>query len=129
MSTATSTPIYIYRVKRLLERQVVGCTLGRSLLCWREWSCSGSWGSSLLRREWCGTSHRGRGNRRHLAANDVVSADIVEPTALILVSINVELNGDILVHLNVKLLDAVLAKKAEYATPGELSGNFDNIIL
>ena len=44
-------------------------------------------------------------------------------------SINIEANGDILTHLNVKLLDAVLAKKAEYATPGELSGNFDDIIL
>ena len=44
-------------------------------------------------------------------------------------SVNIELDGHVLVQLNVKLLDAVLAKKAEYATPGELSGNFDDIIL
>ena len=43
--------------------------------------------------------------------------------------VDVELNGDILVHLNVKLLDTILAKNAEDATSRELSGDLDDIIL
>ena len=43
--------------------------------------------------------------------------------------INIELDGDVLVHLKVKLLDTVLAKNAKYATLGVLSRNLDYIIL
>ena len=43
--------------------------------------------------------------------------------------INIELDGDVLVHLKVKLLDTVFAENAEYATLGVLSRNLDYIIL
>ena len=43
--------------------------------------------------------------------------------------INIELNGHILVHLNVKLFDAVFTEDSENATTGELSRNLNHIVL
>ncbi len=43
--------------------------------------------------------------------------------------IDVKLNGDILIHLNIELLDALLAKNAKNTTLGILPRNFDDIIL
>jgi len=43
--------------------------------------------------------------------------------------IDIELDGDILVHLKVKLLDTILAEDTEDATLGILTGNLDDIVL
>ena len=120
-------------VSTKLERQVVGCIACGRFLCRREGgcrigcrSCRGS-----LRREGRSTGSIGIGTRNgsHLTADNIVGADIVEPTALILMGVDIELNGHVLVHLKIKLLDAVFAENAEDTTSGILSGNFDNIIL
>ena len=43
--------------------------------------------------------------------------------------VDVELDGHVLVHLNVKLLDTVFAENPEDATARILSWNFNDIIL
>ncbi len=43
--------------------------------------------------------------------------------------IYIELYGHILVHLNIELLDAVLAENAEKHLTGILTRNFKNIVL
>ena len=83
--------------------------------------------SHLLRRERSGTSLRS--SYGNLTTDNIEGTDIIEPASLVLMGIDVELNGDILIHLNIVLLDAVLAEDAEDATFGIGSGNFDDIVL
>ena len=44
-------------------------------------------------------------------------------------SVNVELNRQVLTHLNIKQLDTVFAKYAEHTLPGELTRHLNDIIL
>ena len=43
--------------------------------------------------------------------------------------VNIELDSDILIHLNVELFNAVFTKNTEYATSWILPWHFDNIVL
>ena len=108
-----------------LERQVVGAALRGCLRCRRErrGSCIGLGLCRWERRCTC-ISYRG-----HLTTNHVVGTDFIEPTALILMGIDVELDGKILTILYVELLDTVFSEKAEYALARILSGNLDDILL
>ena len=60
---------------------------------------------------------------------DVEGTDVVEPAALILVGINIELDGDILTILNVELTNAVFAKNTEHHATRILAGDFQHVIL
>ena len=114
---------------RRSEGQIVGCTFAGRLLCGREGSrCTTTLWSSILLRSGCKRS--GLWNRlSHLAANDVVGTNVVEPTSLPLTCVNVELNGDFFARLYVKLLDAILSKDVEDHPAGILSWYFDYILL
>ena len=111
-----------------LERQVVGTTLTRRFLS--RWEGRGG----CIGCRWEGRSHRS-GTRhwgtgyRHLTTQHIVGTDIVEPSALILVGIDIELDGDILVHLDIELLDPVFPKNAEHATLGILARDLYHIVL
>jgi len=118
-----------------LERQVVGGSLaGRLLCCWER--CCGIICNRLLRGEGtgrgrCGACDGGSGGDglSHLATDDVEGTDVVEPTALILVRVNVELHGDIFTSLDVELLDAIFSKDAEDHAARVLSGNLNHVVL
>ncbi len=120
----------------LLEGEIIGGAVTCGILCRREGSglCGGSY--RLLGREGsCGSlrsssdgSTWSSGNRSSATYN-VESTDIVEPTAIELVGINVELNGQVLTHLNIELPDTVFAKYAEHTLPGELARHLDDIVL
>lgn len=69
------------------------------------------------------------GYRGYLATNDVVGANFIEPTALVLMGIDVKLDGKILAILNIKLLDTVFSEKAEYALARILTWNLNDILL
>ena len=107
-----------------LEGQIVGRTLSRLLSSGRE-RC-GLLCRSSLRLWWercgcCGINGCSR--------NNIESTDLVEPTAVVLVGVDIERYGDILTHLNVELLDAVLTKHTEQTLAGILTRHFDNILL
>ena len=112
-----------------LERQVVSAaTFGCWLLSRREGSGGPCYG--LCRRE--GRHSLGGYGRtlwNGLAAGDVVGANLVEPTAIVLVGIDIELDGHILTILDIELLDAVFAKETEDTLAGILTGNLDDILL
>ena len=59
----------------------------------------------------------------------VVGTDIIEPAALILMGINIELNGQVLTVLNIELTNTIFTEDAEDATLGILTGNFNDIVL
>ena len=44
-------------------------------------------------------------------------------------SVNIELNGHVFVHLDIELLDTVFAEDTEDTTTRILSGNLNDIIL
>lgn len=73
-----------------------------------------------------GTCHRSGG---YCATNDIIGTDIVKPTAIILVGIDVKANGNVLTHLNIKLLDTVLTKDTEQTLTRILARNLNNIVL
>ena len=100
-----------------LEGQIVGATLACRLLSGREGRGSRS-----------DTSHRGTSNG-YLTTQHVVGTDIVEPTALIFVGVDIELDGDILVHLNIELLNPVFSENTEHATLRILTRDFNHIVL
>ena len=105
----------------MLERQVVcaSCTsFGCRFRLWREW-CGGS-------IEW-----RHRSSVRLLCwhAINLPHIDLIEPTALILMGVNVERNGQFLSTLYVELLDAILTKYPEANLLGILVVCFDYILL
>ena len=112
-----------------LERQIVSTALARyRFLCrWERISGGPCW--------WEGGCHRSArsANRStcygHLSAHNVVGTNLVKPTSIVLVSINIERDGHVFVHLNVKLLDAVFTENAEDALTGILSGHLDDIFL
>ncbi len=58
-----------------------------------------------------------------------VGTNIIKPTAVELVCINIEAHGDILTLLNIELLDTVFAKNTEHALARILPGNFYHIVL
>ena len=112
-----------------LEGQVVGTTLTRRFLSrWegRGGSIGCRWEGRDARSD---TSHRGTGHGRHLSAHHIVGTDIIKPTALVFVGIDIELDGDILVHLDIELLDPVFPKNAEHATLGILARDLYHIVL
>lgn len=112
-----------------LEGQVVGTTLTCCLWSGRE-RCGSSLGRSSLRRERsCLGSDRSSRYGRYLTTNNIVRANIVKPAAIELMGIDVELHGQVLIHLDIELLDAVLAEETEHATLGVLSRNFNDIVL
>ena len=109
-----------------LEGEVIGWGLTRSRLLSRGEGCGGSLRSSIL----SGSEGCGSGNgTSHLAAEDVVGADLVEPATVVLVSVDVELNGDLLTGLNIELLDAVFAEDAEEHLTGVLTWHLNDVFL
>ena len=111
-----------------LEGQIVGRTFSR-LLCRRERSNIGICCRSRLLRSKGSSTSLGSYSNGSSTTNNIIGADFVEPTSIILVGINIELDGNIFVHLNVKLLNTVFAKDAEQTLARILSRNFDNILL
>lgn len=119
------------------EWQVVGSTVAGRLLCRWEWSRRGrsSRCHGVGRREGhggggCTGNGSGSGNRlSYLPTNDVEGSNFVEPTAVIFVSVNIELNGQLFAGLNVELLDAVFTKEAEHTLAWILAWHFDDILL
>ena len=75
-----------------------------------------------------GSSTRHRSSTCH-SRHHMVGTDIIEPTALILMGINIKGHCVVLSHLNIKLFDTVLTEDTEDTTTGILTGNFNNIIL
>ena len=59
----------------------------------------------------------------------VISTNVVEPTSIVLMCINIKLNGHVLTILNIELTDAVFAENSEHTTPGILTRNLNNIFL
>ena len=123
-----------YWLTRLcLERQVVGTALTGRFLSRRERSSATlrCFSSSWLRGERGSTSRRGSTyyGRYDTSTNDIEGTDIVEPTAVVLMGINIKLHRKILTWLNVKLLDAVLTKDAEQTLTGILARHFDYVVL
>ena len=118
------------RRKTILKGQVVGTAFSSGFLSGRERSGGTLRVSGRLRRERrshrssTGSSGYGSGTTHH-----IIGTDIVEPAAIELVGIDIERDGDIFTHLDIELLDTVFAKNAKNTFPGELSRNFDNIIL
>ena len=111
-----------------LERQVICRTFSSRLLSRRERGCGISTTHRLLWREWRGywsTCYRRNGG----TSLYVIGADIVEPAALVFASIDIELNGDVLAHLDIELLDAVLTEDVEYHFARVLARYFDDIFL
>lgn len=109
------------------EGQVVGSTalacrlLGRGegccgTTCWRE-------GSSL------GGTHRGASHWSSLTTHHIVGTDLVKPTAIVLMGIDIELHGEVLTLLDIELLDTVLAKQTEDAFAWILTWHLDDIFL
>ena len=92
------------------RRERRGCGIGLALSRW-EWRCTDI------------------GYRGHLTTNDVVGADIVEPTTIIFAGIDIELDGDILAILNIELLDAVFTKDIKQTTSGILARDLNHIFL
>ena len=110
---------------QLLKGQVVSRALARRLLSRRERS---SLRSRLLRRERSSAAHRSSSHRCS-TTHHIVGTNIIKPTAVELVCINIEAHGDILTLLNIELLDTVFAKNTEHALTRILTGNFYHIVL
>jgi len=117
-----------------LEWQIIGTALTSRFLCRRE----GSRGGILLRGEGSchgSTGHRGSGcwgNSRlldSLTAHDVESTNLIEPTPIVLMGINVERNRQLLIRLDIKLLDTVFTKNTEDALARICTRNLNHIFL
>ena len=94
-----------------LERQVICRTFSSRLLSRRERGCGISTTHRLLWREWRGywsTCYR----RNYSTSLNVIGTNLVKPTAIIFVCINIKLYGDVFTHLDVELLDTVLAENS-----------------
>ncbi len=112
-----------------LKWQIVSRTLTCRFLSRRERS---SLRSRLLRRERSSAAHRSathRSSHRCSTTHHTVGTNIIKPTAVELVCINIEAHGDILTLLNIELLDTVFAKNTEHALARILPGNFYHIVL
>ena len=118
----------------MLEGQIV-CSVLSTRLCRWEWSigcgcCILLWGEGSGSTR--GSASDGGGGRHgvgHLTTNNIVRANVIEPTSLILVCINIKLHGNFFAGLNVELLDTVFAKYSEYHASGILTRYFNDIIL
>ena len=124
-------------MKEILKGKVVGGTVTCGFLSGRERSSSGLRSSSygLLGRKGCstgdssyGSSSRNGGSSGY-GRHDTIGTDVVEPTTLILVGVNIEGHGIVLTHLNVKLFDTVFTEDTEETLTGILARNFNNIVL
>ena len=113
--------------QKKLEGQVV-CGLSLTGRCGRERSgiLRGEWSS--LRSGGIGVNYGGCGYRSGTTGN-IIGTDIIEPTSVELVGIDIERYGQVIAHLNVKLFDAVFAKHAEDTLARILTRNFDDIVL
>ena len=90
-----------------LERKIISRTFCSWFLCWREWCCSASW------RELCSLWHTC--SRLNLSANYIIGADFIKPTAIVFMSINIKLYGEIFSLLDIELFNTVLAKNPLFA--------------
>ena len=124
-------------MKEILKGKVVGGTVTCGFLSGRERSSSGLRSSSygLLGRKGCstgdssyGSSSRNGGSTGY-CRHDTIGTDVVEPTTLILVGVNIEGHGIVLTHLNVKLFDTVFTEDTEETLTGILARNFNDIVL
>ena len=59
----------------------------------------------------------------------VEGTDLVKPTTIILMGINIKLDSHILTVLNVELTDTILAEYTKTALTGILTWNFNDILL
>ncbi len=113
-----------------LEGQIVCTTLTCRFLCRRERRCC------ILRSSLRGegrTCSRSCTHGSPSGSNDttlyIVSANVIIPTTIELTGINIERNGYVLAHLNVKLFNTVLAKDIEDHLLRILTGDFHHILL
>ena len=105
-----------------LEGQVVSTTLACRFLSRRE-------GRSSISRLSKGSALSRSGSYGSGTTNHIESTDIIEPTSVELMSIDVEGHGKVLAHLNIELFDAVLTEHTEDTLLGILSRNLYHIIL
>ena len=112
-----------------LEGQIVGSTFTGRLLSGREGGCGSLCitAHGLLGRKGSGCGDAA--SLRHLTAHDVVGTDLVEPTSVVFMCINIELNGNLFTGLNIELLDAILAEDTEEHLTWVLAWNFNNVFL
>ena len=124
-------------MKEILKGKVVGGTVTCGFLSGWERSSNGLRSSSygLLGRKGCSTgssshgSSSGNGSSTGYGRHDTIGANVVEPTTLILMGVNIEGHGIVLSHLNVKLFDTVLTEDTEETLAGILARNFNDIVL
>ena len=110
-----------------LEGQIVGGTFTCGFLCWRERR-----GGTVSRREWaCLRSTRRSSSCRlgDLTTDDIIGTNIVEPAAVVLMGVDIELYGQILALLDIELLDTIFTEDTEEALAGILARDFNDIIL
>ena len=65
----------------------------------------------------------------NLSANYIIGADFIKPTAIVFMSINIKLYGEIFSLLDIELFNTVLAKNTEHTFPRILTRNLDNKFL
>jgi hypothetical protein len=108
-----------------LEGQIVSTTLAYRFLCRREGRRGILRSSSLCERSALDRSASyGSSTTYHIEGTD-----IIEPTAIELMGIDIERNGDILTHLDIELLDAIFTENTEDTLLGILTGNLYDIVL
>ena len=124
----------VFFIAKYLERQIVG-TVTSCRLNWREWGSSNGRRSWLGWREWS-IGHGSRLNTlcsglcgSRIYTDHLPCTNVVEPTAIVLVGINVEAYTELFTGLYVKLCNTFSTKYAEYALLGELVVSFDYIVL
>ncbi len=140
--------------QNLSEGQIIGSTFLCTLLCRRErgrlrsysrccaTSCRRERGCLRSSRSYTGSWGKGRGTCVNtgngsglgnglggLATEHVESIDAVIPASLVLLGIDIKLDGDFLARLNIEHLDTFLAENTEHHATRILSGNFQNIFL
>jgi len=119
---------YYQGYAKLSEWQVVSRTFRRRFLSWREWCCG-----TISRRERrslrCYSGCYRSSSHRLLATNDIVSANIVKPTAIEFMSVDIKLHSEIFTLLDIELLDAIFSEDTEKTFTGILARNFDDIVL
>jgi len=119
---------YELRIMNCLKWQVVCCRgcLEGSCVHWGQ-GCYLSLGSCLclgsgLRCSSGSAFLHGLGSC--LAAVDAEGTDIVEPAAIVLVGVDVEVYGQQFAYLNVECLQAFSSEDVEHKLPGEVAGHF-----
>lgn len=123
------TPSNYINVLQVLERQIICATFSSGLCRW-EWCRSGSSRSSGGIRSWerlctLGGSLSGSG----IYTVHLPGADIIKPTAIILMGINVKTDAQLFTDLNIHISYLVLTKHAEHALLRELFVSLNYIVL